>query len=317
MFDIRRYTTDMADEWNQFVARSKNGTFLFHRGYMDYHQDRFVDHSIVFFLNNRIFAILPANVVDGTLYSHQGLTYGGLVMDERCTGGRVCQLFTELNAYLSHQSIGKVVYKAIPSIYHLLPSEEDLYAIAVQCHGILISRDLSSTIVLNHPIKFPESRRAGIRKARANALSIHESQDISAFWEILNANLLERYDVKPVHTKEELQMLQSRFPDAIKLYMVYENDTPLGGAILYLTRQVAHVQYISASHRGKECGALDLLFDELVHRQYDGIKYFDFGKSTTQDYTQLNLQLLFQKEGFGGRGICYDTYQWNTNDLLS
>ena len=37
MFEIRRYSADKADEWNAFVATSKNGTFLFDRRYMDYH----------------------------------------------------------------------------------------------------------------------------------------------------------------------------------------------------------------------------------------------------------------------------------------
>lgn len=317
MFDIRRYIPDIADEWNQFVARSKNGTFLFDRRYMDYHQDRFADHSIAFYLNGHIYAILPAHLKGQTLYSHQGLTYGGLVMDERCTGGRICQLFKELNTFLYQQRIEKVVYKAIPSIYHVIPSEEDLYAMSVCCQARLVSRDLSSTIDLDHPVKFPESRKAGIRKAKAHDLTIRESDDVGTFWEILHANLAERYGVAPVHTKEEIQLLHSRFPENIKLYMAFDHKEPLGGAILYMTKQVAHVQYISANRQGKEWGAIDLLFDELLHSPNEGIRYFDFGKSTTHDHTQLNLQLLFQKEGFGGRGLCYDTYEWNTNDILT
>ena len=47
--DIRRYTPEKADEWNRFVAQSKNGTFLFDRRYMDYHADRFQDHSLMFY----------------------------------------------------------------------------------------------------------------------------------------------------------------------------------------------------------------------------------------------------------------------------
>ena len=35
---------------------------------------------------------------------------------------------------------------------------------------------------------------------------------------------------------------------------------------------------------------------------------FDFGVSTEQRGSYLNEGLIFQKEGFGGRAICYDTY---------
>ena len=61
MFDIIRYTPAMADEWNRFVATSKNGTFLFFRDYMDYHADRFRDHSLMFYRDGGLFALLPAN----------------------------------------------------------------------------------------------------------------------------------------------------------------------------------------------------------------------------------------------------------------
>ena len=56
MFEIRRYTADRADEWNQFVRASKNGTFLFDRRFMDYHSDRFRDHSLMVFRDHRLYA---------------------------------------------------------------------------------------------------------------------------------------------------------------------------------------------------------------------------------------------------------------------
>ncbi len=317
IFDIQRYNPAMADEWNQFVAQSKNSTFLFDRNYMDYHQDRFEDCSLVVYKKNRIYALLPANIIGSTLYSHQGLTYGGLLMDEHCTGSMICQLFVEMNAYLVQMGIKKVIYKAIPSIYHILPAEEDLYALTVCCHAQLISRDLSSTIVNEHHIKFPESRKSGIRKAKRNQLTIKKSEDLETFWNILNTNLQEKYHVKPVHTAEELRLLKNRFPNNIVLHLVYQGEEALGGCLLYITQQVVHVQYISANKKGKELCALDLLFDELIHHQYCHVKYFDFGKSTTHTHTELNTHLLFQKEGFGGRGICYDIYEWDTMKVSS
>ena len=39
-------------------------------------------------------------------------------------------------------------------------------------------------------------------------------------------------------------------------------------------------------------------------------KYFDFGISTEHNGRLLNEGLIYQKEGFGGRGICYDTYEY-------
>ena len=36
MFEIKRYEPSHEQAWNDFVARSKNGTFLFDRRFMDY-----------------------------------------------------------------------------------------------------------------------------------------------------------------------------------------------------------------------------------------------------------------------------------------
>ena len=42
----------------------------------------------------------------------------------------------------------------------------------------------------------------------------------------------------------------------------------------------------------------------------NGMEYFDFGTSNRPDNNDLNDSLIFQKEGFGARAVCYDTYEW-------
>ena len=300
----------MADEWNQFVSASKNGTFLFDRRFMDYHSDRFSDHSLMCYREGRLYALLPANEKGDTLVSHGGLTYGGLVTDSRCSAKGVLDTFTAINDYLRRQAIRHVVYKAIPWIYHQLPAEEDLYALTAVCHARLTIRDISSAIVGTRRLKFTESRRSGLRKALKAGLRICESDDVDAFWHILNDNLTQKYAVRPVHTADELRLLQSRFPENIKLWLVYDGDKPVGGTLLFLTPQVLHTQYISATPYGKQHGALDLLFDHLINHVYADYPYIDFGKSTVSDSADLNEQLIFQKEGFGARAVCYDTYEY-------
>ena len=310
MFEIRRYTADRADEWNQFVSASKNGTFLFDRRFMDYHSDRFRDHSLMVLRDHRLYALLPANEKDGALISHGGLTYGGLVMSAQCSAKGVLDAFTAINAYLRQQAIRRVVYKAVPWIYHQLPAEEDLYALTAVCNARLTIRDISSAIVGTHRLKFTESRRSGLRKAQKANLRVCASTAVDDFWHILNDNLTEKYAVSPVHTADELRLLQSRFPDNIKLWLVLDGDTPVGGTLLFLTPQVLHTQYISANAYGKQHGAIDLLFDHLIYNIYADYPYIDFGKSTVSDSADLNAQLIFQKEGFGARAVCYDTYEY-------
>lgn len=310
MFEIKRYTADSAEQWNSFVAKSKQGTFLFNRNYMDYHSDRFTDSSFMFYHKGCLRAVLPANRVGDTLYSHQGLTYGGMLTDSKITVTDVCEIFKGINKLLQSSGCCKVVYKAMPWIYHRIPAEEDLYALTNICHAELVARDISSTIIQRQRIRFVESRKSGIRKAIRNGLTVSESTDLAAFWLILETNLGNRYNVKPVHSLSEMQLLCSRFPLNIRLYIASRDGEALGGTLIYVTPQVVHTQYISASPEGKSLGALDMLFDYIINKEYSDCEYFDFGKSTEDSGHYLNESLIFQKEGFGGRGMCYDTYAW-------
>ena len=298
------------DEWNAFVAQSKNGTFLFDRRFMDYHADRFQDFSMMCYDNDRLLAVMPANVDGDSLITHGGLTYGGLVMSHGIRAVQVCEIFRHLNADLRMHGFRRVVYKAVPWIYHKQPAEEDLYALTSVCNAHLAIRDISSVIVGDRKMRFSSSRKDGIRKAHRKGLEVRQSTDFETFWKILNDNLISKYGVRPVHSAAELNLLNSRFPEQIKLYMVFCGEQPLGGTILFLTPQVLHVQYISATSEGKACGAIDLLFDYLIHGIYAHYPYIDFGKSTSSNSADLNENLIFQKEGFGARAVCYDTYEW-------
>lgn len=308
--EIRRYRREDKELWNSFVSKARNATFLFDRNYMDYHDDRFDDNSFMFYHKGKLKAVLPANVAGDTLYSHQGLTYGGLLLDKKATVEDVLECFDSLNSWLRENGISKVVYKALPWIYQQYPSEEDLYALTWKCKAQLISRDISSSIVIDNKLKFAESRKSGIRKALSLNIEVGESNDVDGFWHVLEDNLGNRYNAKPVHTSSEMKLLMSRFPNNIRLYVAKMNGEIVGGTLIYVTPQVVHTQYISASVEGKKHGALDLLFDYIINKVYANCRYFDFGKSTEQGGAYLNEPLIFQKEGFGGRGVCYDWYQW-------
>lgn len=276
---------------------------------MDYHADRFTDHSLMVYRRNKLYALLPGNIAGDTFYSHQGLTYGGLVMSDRTVAADVVQIFRLLNDQLRREGIRKVIYKPTPWIYHRQPSEEDLYAVVEVC-GATVSRGLSSTVSRDHQNKWYRIRECGARHARKLGLTIEETDNYKPFWQVLSNNLRERYGLNPVHTVEEIEMLHRRMPDHIRLMVVEEGDETVGGTVLYVSDQVVHSQYIAASPRGKQIHALDLLFDVVIQQALASHPYFDFGISTEKHGTYLNEHLIYQKEGFGGRGVCYDWYEW-------
>ena len=309
MLEIVRYTPDQKQAWNDFVRRSKNGTFLLDRNYMDYHADRFTDHSLMVYRRDKLYALLPGNIAGDTFYSHQGLTYGGFIMSDKTVAADVVQLFRLLNDQFRREGIRKVIYKPTPWIYHRQPSEEDLYAVVEVC-GATVSRGLSSTISRDYQNKWYRIRECGARHAKQLGLTVEETEDYKPFWQVLSNNLRERYGLNPVHTVEEIEMLHRRMPDHIRLVVVREGDETIGGTVLYVSDRVVHSQYIAASPKGKQVHALDLLFDVVIRKALASHPYFDFGISTEKRGTYLNEHLIYQKEGFGGRGVCYDWYEW-------
>ena len=224
MFEIKPYSPEMKSEWDAFVSTSKNGLFLFFRDYMDYHHDRFEDHSIVVYRQNKLYALLPANISHDVLYTHQGLTFGGLIVDEHFTAAESITVFKLINAYLRNEGIRKVVYKAIPWLYHQQPAEEDLYAIYRTTNAKLVARDISTAIRLDMPLACNEMRNRGIKKALHHGIMVGESNRWPDFWEVLTTNLQTKYHVSPVHSLSEIRMLKARFPNNIRLFTAQLNN---------------------------------------------------------------------------------------------
>jgi hypothetical protein len=305
---VEVYSPDKKQLWNDFVSKSKNGVFLFNRDYMEYHQDRFVDSSLLFWCRGRLVALLPANVSNDSLQSHGGLTFGGVISDYSMKTPLMLTVFRSLTEYCKNRGINEILYKPIPYIYHSIPADEDLYALFT-CNARLIARNASSCIRLPTAIKFDGNRRDNIRKAKKNGLVVKESLDFDGFMRIEEESLGERHGVNPVHTSEEITLLANRFPSNIKLFASFKDSVMVAGIIMYESKNVAHMQYAANSKQGWTIGAQDIIEDYLINEHYMDKRFFDFGISTEKQGQVLNRGLIQRKENFGASAVMYDLYQ--------
>lgn len=295
--------------WNEFVHKSKNRHFFFLRDYMEYHSDRFEDFSLLIFDDrNKIIAILPANIKENIMYSHQGLTFGGFLVDDKMKTETMLEIFEALKIFLNKEGIEKIVYKCIPYIYYTKPSEEDRYAL-FRNGAKLIRRDVTSTIDLTEQVRYSKGRKWMINKAKKELIKIFESDDYEAFFQLLTEILESKYETKPVHTLKEMKKLANLFPKNIKLFLAKKDEKIVSGVLIYENKNIAHTQYLANSEQGREIGALDLLIDYLIKDIYKNKKYFDFGISNEDAGRYLNVGLIAQKEGFGARAVVQDFYE--------
>lgn len=304
---VRRYRADLAEAWNGFNARAVNGHFLFDRGFMDYHADRFADASLVVEHEGALAALLPLNRSGDEAWSHQGLTFGGLIHDGVGTQAAM-EALDACAAQLQAEGVGVLNYKALPWIYPRSPAQEDLYWL-FRRDAPLVRRDVSAAIDYRARGHVSSRRTRGVRRAQKAGLTFQRSGDWAGFWRLLERVLAERHGAAPVHSRAEIELLAGRFPKQIALHTAEVAAELQAGVVMFCSEQVAHAQYIAAGEAGRETGALDGLFDHLIALHASTHRYFDFGISNTDQGRTLNEGLVRQKEEFGASAVMHDVYR--------
>ena len=314
MITIIKYSNEHKKEWDSFITNSKNGVFFFLRDFVEYHSNRFTDYSLMLYEDKKLKAVLPANIDGSTLFSHKGLSFGGMILNPKITTISVVNIFSEFLEFAKQKGITKIVYKCIPYIYHIHPAQEDLYSL-YQANAILIKRCPSAVIRMRNKSDFRTLRKRGVKKGIKNKLVIKQTQDYKTFWNIVTTNLMDRHKVIATHSLAEIEYLRNKFSKYIQLFASFKNEKMIAGVVMYESRTVARAQYIATIHKGRNMGALDIIFNYLINTHYIDKDYFDFGISTetylVDNKLVLNEGLVFQKEGFGGRSVMYDTYEIN------
>lgn len=313
-YHIRPYQKKDYSLWNDFIGQAKNATFLFHRDFIEYHSDRFDDFSLLIFDDEKLVALLPANRVGNVLYSHQGLSYGGLVLSASSKLISVVSIYRSLLFFLHQNGIQTFQIKQIPTFYTTAFSDELNYCLFLT-EAKLRRTDVLSVIDLSSPLQISKGRMEGCKKGLKNNLVVREESSLESFWnQLLIPNLASKHGVKPVHTLEEIQYLKNQFPNNIRQFNIYDHDTLVAGTTLFIDKNTVHTQYISGNDQKNELGSLDLLHYTLLTDHCASYRFFDFGISNENNGRSINEGLLFWKESFGAKTITQSFYEVETKN---
>lgn len=282
---------------------------------MDYHQDRFDDYSLLIFKNNKVIALLPAHKIDNTIYSHKGLTYGGLITSEEIKLRDFVSCFKSVMIFCVNHGFKTLHLKQLPSIYTVIPNDEVQYLMFI-LNANLAKRDTLSVLSLKSKLKISKDRLAGHTRAIKHGLKVKEVDDFKEFWnKILIPNLNTKHNAQPAHTLKEIELLKQRFPKQIRQFNVYKDETIVAGTTIFDTKHVAHSQYISGNEDKNELGSLDFLHLHLIKNVFRNKSCFDFGISNENQGKHINEGLNYWKEGFGARTITQDFYDINLDTV--
>ena len=315
MLTIRRYDPTQKLVWDNFLENCKNGTFLFKRDFMDYHKSRFDDFSIMIYSDNQLIALVPGNIDLNNVYSHQGLTYGGIVIQFDSKFNEYLEIFSEVLRFLKKKSINSLYVKQIPTIYNFNFNDElDYLSFVTDSQNY--RKDIISIINLQSDFKIAKDRINGYKRGIKNLLEVREAHDFDEFWnELLIPNLAKKHSVAPVHSLNEIALLKSRFKSNIRQFNVYKENEIVAGTTIFQTKNVVHVQYTASNSKKNILGSLDFLFYKLITDIYSNHKYFDFGTSNERDGKKINQGLLYWKEGFGARSLIQNFYKFDVSSI--
>jgi hypothetical protein len=308
------FTEDRADAWDDLVERAPMATFLHSRRFLSYHRDRFADASVLLSEEGgALRAVFPAAISPGNqriVLSHPGATYGGLIHEGGLNGERATRALRDVCAYYAAKGLSALGYTPVPSIYHRSPSADDVWALN-ELGATRVACDLSCAIELDARRPLTERRKRSLRKARGSGVEVSDDPTtFAAFWPVVEAALEQRHSARPVHSLEEIELLHSRFPAAIRPVVALLDGNVLAGVVLFITPRVVHTQYIAASERGMELSALDAVIQHSIELATDmGARYFDFGISVGEDRRGFLPGLYRWKAEFGGGGVTHEQYQ--------
>ena len=276
---------------------------------MEYHQYRFIDFSVLIYKNDKLIALFPANVKNAIVFSHQGLTFGSLILPEIISATDVFLIFESVCGFYKAQEIKEIFIKQIPEVYFKKPSFELGFKLSQKAE--LIKSDMVLAIDYSKPLTIHKTKLKHYKKSKQIDLKVVEGNDFTNFWnKVLQPRLLGKHNVKPVHNLDEIILLNNRFPNNIRQFDVYLNDEILAGITIFNNNGVVKSQYGATTTKGEKVRALDFLFLHLIYEyQKQGKSFFSMGTVTENSEIGYNPGLLKQKEELGCQVYLQDFFK--------
>ena len=313
--EIIEYNEEWKERWDQFVINSSNGTMFHMQKFFDYHTPgKFKFNHLIFLEKNKIAAVLPGSIINGKLFeSPIGASYGSIVIGD-ITFKKTQEIVSTLIEYGKKKNWKELLLTAAPMIYETYPNHNLDFAMLWQGFKFDLHY-ISSAIKLDPNIeiieRFRPTIRRNIRKSIKEGIRVEVNEKYDEFYPILIENK-SRHNVKPTHSYDDLLKLKKLMPDRLKLFMVYLDDKPIAGSLMfYANKNVAICFYNMLLYEYAEYKPIQRVMYEVVKDATEsGYNYVDIGVSqdTSADNPMTPSESLIDfKEKFDAKSIMRNT----------
>lgn len=313
--EIINYTNEWKEKWDNFVFESNNGTMFHLQKFFDYHTPgKFKFNHLIFLDKGNIKALLPGAIINNSFESPIGASYGSIVTKD-VKFVEALEIVSTLIEWGRKNKIKEFTLTSAPMIYEKHPNQNLDFAMLWQ--GFKYSLHyISSAIKLDKNVdiieRFSPTIRRNIRKTFTDFnLKVEINNRYDQFYPILLDNKA-RHGVKPTHTYDDLIKLTELLPDNLKLFMVYKDEMPIAGSLMFFANStVAICFYNMLYYEYAHYKPIQRVMYEVVkYCTENNYQYVDIGVS--QDTKAENpmtpsISLIDFKEKFDAKTIMRNT----------
>lgn len=318
--------------WDEFVlSESINGNFLQTRNFLNYHVNgKFRDRSLMFFKGETLVAVMPANEIDDgkVLLSHQGSTFGGLVIGEKfCSTCNYNWIFKEMLEYFEVSGYERVELRMPHWLYARQDKRNELLDYYFQLYGFTSCAEVGFYVNLaelqeEYETHFETLKKRKLKKAYKQNLSFNEitnSDGIKEFHDVLTDNMI-KFDTVPIHTYEDMMDFKnSRLKDVVSFYGVYHDEKLIAGSMVFnfCNKKVFHTQYLASRQDCLDYCPNEFLYTNLIRTAKEqGFRFLSYGTATLEHGKVYNQSLGMFKEGFNTDTYINRTYILRKGDQI-
>ena len=303
-YDIKKYdNTINLDIWENFIETSINGTIFHTRKFLSYHNDKFIDCSIMIYKEEEIVCVIPCCKNNDLYFSHSGSTYGGPVFSKSIKN--IIEMNAIIDMIITYYE-NKLELRLANEIYHNISTNDIIY---------LLSKKLKCTLELSWVFKVSDNFIDNIknRRNKKNLMKMidtkngftckkYESiEDYKIFYNVLESLLLSKYKKKPTHSLNELILLKSKIHTHMELYMVKDTNNNIYGGIIIIkvTKICWYTMYIAKNmnyNSSNNVSIMYIIYELLIEARKNGVEFIDYGITTENNGNKLNKGLSVYKE---------------------
>ena len=84
LIKVKKFINKNTTIWDNFINCSNNGTLFHYRSFLNYHENiDFEDHSLLFYKDDKLIAVLPAAIKADHFISHPGVSFGSFIYNNK------------------------------------------------------------------------------------------------------------------------------------------------------------------------------------------------------------------------------------------